>query len=265
VRAIPAGSARFWSWQFAAAQVRDPLLGIYALLAEWNALMAPSSDRSAACIKLGWWQQEMRRLTAGVPIHPISAFLKALPRSSTVDFSPLVEGIDAAAAELNGAPLERGTDLEPHVGALRAAPLALASRLAAGEFDEPSLHCCTQALSVADYLTKAISDYRREARFGRVPFAVDELLAAGIESADLTAEAAPPRLQDYLLELGERASRSYTIAIRALPPSQSAQQRHLLVLAALGLAQLKKPKSFIKHRGLNDMLLAWRTARHATK
>jgi phytoene/squalene synthetase len=150
VRAIPVGSTRYWSWQFAAAEARDPLLGIYALLAEWNALMDPAADRSAACIKLGWWQEEMRRLTAGVPVHPICTFLLGLPRSCAVDFTPLIMGIDAAATEVNGAPLERGADLEPHVGALRAAPLALASRLAAGGLDEASLRRCTRSLAVAD-------------------------------------------------------------------------------------------------------------------
>ena len=37
-RAVPPGSARYWSWLFAARESREPLLGIYALLAEWRAL-----------------------------------------------------------------------------------------------------------------------------------------------------------------------------------------------------------------------------------
>jgi hypothetical protein len=48
-----------------------------------------------------------------------------------------------------------------------------------------------------------------------------------------------------------------------LPQSQRARQRHLLVLSSLGLAHLKKRTSLVKFRGLNDMLLAWRTARRA--
>ena len=42
---IPPGSARYWSWLFAAADSRPPLLGIFALGAEWQALMDPA-DRS---------------------------------------------------------------------------------------------------------------------------------------------------------------------------------------------------------------------------
>jgi 15-cis-phytoene synthase len=264
-RAIPPGSARYWSWLFASTEMRAPLLGVYALSAEWHALMDPATDRSAALIKLGWWQEEMRRLSAGVPVHPISAFLKSLPRSPEVDFAPLIGAIDGVAAGANGAPLERGTDLEPHVRALRAAPLALASRLAGGNLDEDSLKNCTQALAVADYLAWSTADYRREARFGRVPFAIEELLDAGIENADLSADAAPARLQGYLERLRDRAAKSYAVAALALPRACRAQQRHLLVLAALGLDHLQKRISSVKSRGLNDMLLAWRTARRAGK
>ena len=62
---MPPGSARYWSWLFAARESREPLLGIYALLAEWRALMDPGTETAVAQLKLAWWQEEMQRLTAG--------------------------------------------------------------------------------------------------------------------------------------------------------------------------------------------------------
>jgi phytoene synthase len=263
-RAIPPGSARFWSWMFAAAAARAPLLGIYALLAEWNALMDPATEPGAARIKLAWWQDEIHRLRQGVPVHPIGIYLASLPHAGEVDFSPLSQSIDAAMAETNGAPLERGTDLEPQATALRAVPLQIASRLAAGNFEESSLAECTRALAVADYLSRSTRDYPREVRLGRVPFAVDELLSAGIDNADLAAGQPPAKLASYLQTLRRRAAEHYALAARALPGAQRSQQRHLLVLAALGLKQLNRggPASF-ESPGMRDMLLAWSTARRA--
>src|ERR1700736_6799671 len=130
-RAIPKGSERYWSWLFAAAPARPPLLGIYALLAEWNALMDPATEHSAAHIKLAWWQEEIHRLAAGVPVHPIGIYLASLPRAGEGDFGRLAASIDAAVVETNGAPLEHATELEPHARALRAPALALASSLVA--------------------------------------------------------------------------------------------------------------------------------------
>jgi 15-cis-phytoene synthase len=180
-RAIPLGSVRYWSWLFASSPARAPLLGMYALLAEWNALMDPGTEASASHIKLAWWQEEIQRLIARAPVHPICVYLASLPRAGEVDFRPLSVAVDASLAELSGVPLERSTDLEPHACALRAGPLELASRLASDGIDEVGLGNCLRALAVADHLARVSRDYRRQARLGRVPFAVEELLAAGLD------------------------------------------------------------------------------------
>jgi 15-cis-phytoene synthase len=261
-RAIPLGSARYWSWLFASASTRAPLLGVYALMAEWNALLDPATEASASRIKLAWWHQEIERLIARVPLHPICVYLTSLPRASEVDFGPLSRTLEASIQELSGVPLERSADLEPHAWALRAAPLEIASQLARG-LDETGLRTSLRALATADYLARAIRDYRRQSRLGRVPFAVEELLAAGLDNTDLCAERAPPKLESYLRQLGAAAARGYEIAAQALPVACRAQQRHLLVLAALGLKHLQLPASSLESVRLQDMLLAWSTARRA--
>jgi 15-cis-phytoene synthase len=223
----------------------------------------PATEAGVARLKLAWWQEEMRRLAAGAAVHPISAYLAALPRAGAVDFIPLLTAVNAAAAEVSGAPLEHGADLEPHSQALWGDPLALASRLAGDVPDEASLRNCTLALAAAGYLAKALRDYRREARVGRVPFAIDELMTAGVDNDDLAADPPPPHLQSYLKILRGRAARYFEIAQQALPSAQRARNRHLLVLAALGLTHLNGGAPPRGRRRLHDMILAWRTARRA--
>ena len=262
-RAIPIGSVRYWSWLFASGAARAPLLGVYALLAEWSALTDPGTEPSAGRIKLAWWQDEIHRLIARAPLHPICTYLMSLPRAAAVDFTPLREAVNATVAELSGVPLERGAELEPHACALRAAPLALASRLTSESVDEIALGNCLRALAVADYLARMTRDYRREARLGRVPFAVDELLAAGVDNADLCAEQPPPKLEEYLQQLRARAAERYQFAAQALPAACRSRQRHLLVLAALGLKHLQRRTASLESPRAQDMLLAWSTARRA--
>ena len=264
-RAIPIGSVRYWSWLFAHQTARAPLLGVYALLAEWNALMDPATEPSAGRMKLAWWQDEIQRLIARAPLHPICTYLMSLPRAGEVDFDPLRQAINASVAELSGVPLERSAELEPHAYALRAAPLGLASRLACDTLDEIDLGNCLRALAVADYLARMTRDYRREARLGRVPFAVEELLAAGIDNADLCADQPPPKLEEYLQQLQARAAQSYRVAALALPAACRSPQRHLLVLAALGLKHLQRRTASLESPRVQDMLLAWSTARRAQR
>ncbi len=70
---------------------------------------------------------------------------------------------------------------------------------------------------------RTIRDYRRQARHGRVPFAVEELLAAGLDNADLCADQPPAQLEVYLEELQARATHSYQAAALALPEACRAQ------------------------------------------
>jgi phytoene synthase len=252
-RAIPPGTARYWSWQFAAAEARAPLLGIYALGAEWQALIDPATEIGVARLKLAWWQEEMQRLVAGSAVHPISRYLGALPRAKTVDLKPLLEAVAAAMLQVSGAPLESAADLRPHAYALIGAPLLVASELAA-QTEAIALRPCCEALAQADYLSRSIVGYRREARAGRVPFAVAELLAAGICNDDLAADVPPETLLRYLASLRERAAGYFAAAERSLPPALRHRHRHLLVLAAL------EPRA--RHR-FKDMLLAWSAARRA--
>jgi 15-cis-phytoene synthase len=261
-RAVPPGTLRHLSWLFAAPELRPPLLGIYALAAEWQALMDPATEPSVAHLKLAWWQEEMRRLAAGAAVHPISGYLADLPRAAAVGFDPLLKAVDAAAAQVSGVPLECGEDLEPQSDALWGGPLALASLLAAEVPEEANLRSCTRALAAAKYLAKAIRDYRREARAGRVPFAIDELLAAGVDNAALAADEPPSLLQEYLAHLRERAVRLFDAAAQALAGADRRRQRHLLVLAALGRARLERAAP-LERRPLKDMILAWNAARRA--
>jgi 15-cis-phytoene synthase len=255
-RAIPIGSVRHLSWLFAAPAAQAPLLGVYALQAEWNALLDPRTERSAAQIKLAWWQEEMRRLVGAGAVHPISLYLSALPGANAAAFQPLIAAIDAAALEVSGAPLELASDLGPHAQRLRANPLIVAAALSDPAAD---VIACAGELAVGDYLGRAIDEYRLEARAGRVAFAVDELMDAGIDNAALAAEQPGAALSAYLANLRERAAAHYARAAAALSPRDRGSQRHLQVLAAFGAER----RGQLPPRGLRALYLAWTTARRA--
>jgi phytoene synthase len=268
--AVPAGSPRHLSWLFAAAPMRDALLGVYALLAEWRALLDPAVEPAAARLKLAWWHEEIGRLGRGAPVHPISRYIASLPCAGDVDFTGFEKTLEAAARQLGGAPLERAAELEAHAAALWAEPLAMAARLA-GEPGRASpapasaeaVHRAETALAAGEYLNEAITGYRRAARFGRVVFPVDELLAANIEDADLRAAEPPLHLQSYLEERRRRAAQYCSQASAALPRSEHEPMRHLLVLAALCAWQASSRRKGL--RSLRELYVAWSAARRAVR
>ncbi len=262
-RAVPPGGIRYWSWLFADNAAREPLLGVYALLAEWRALTDVATDRGVAEVKLAWWRDEMRRLCTGSAAHPVTRYLADMPRANAAAFEPLEHCIEAVGAELSGVPLEHAAELGPHADALYGALLRAASRLA-DDGDESRLAACTGALASADYLARAVHDYGRESRAGRVPFPVEELLAAGIDNADLAAAGTAPRLETYLAEQRRKAAGGFAAALDALPSAARPAMRHLAVLASLGLKYLsagRNPSS--ADFRLADLYNAWNAARRA--
>ncbi len=231
--------------------------------AEWHALLDPATERTVAQLKLAWWHEEMLRLVQGAAVHPISLYLAAQPRANAAHFKLLTAAVEAAILEFSGVPLERAAQLEEHSAALIAGPLRVASLIADAPADVPALERGTQALAVAQYLARALRDYRREAASGRIAFAVDELLQAGIENADLLSPRPAAHLQAYLEGLGRVAEAHYASVMHDTPRAARPLLRHLLVLAALGSKHLPGSAGDSAFAALKDMLLAWRTARGA--
>jgi phytoene synthase len=265
-RALPAGSPRYLSWQFAAPQARDALLGIYALIAEWRALADPGTEASAAQLKLAWWTEDLERLARGAPLHPVGRFLAALPNARNVDYAPLRAAIDATARQIAGAPLERAADLPAQADALWGGPLLFAARLA-GEpaAADEAVHRSVSSLAAALYLSDALENYAVAARAGRVILPVDELLSAQVENADLAAAEPRLHLQSYLEQLRGRAHAAFVAAAESLPRVARAPLRHLLVLAAVGVRRSQTPAGRRGGGTLRDLYVAWATARRATR
>jgi 15-cis-phytoene synthase len=254
----------YWSWLFAAPDARESLLGLYALTAEWRALTDPSTDLKVAEIKLAWWRDELQRLAAGSPAHPITRHLAQLPRANTVNFISLESSLQAALTQMSGVPLERAAELQPHADALYGTPLWIASQMAIDEVDDGPLQVCTSALAAGLYRARAAADYGREARAGRLPFPVDELLAAGIDNDDLAAPTPPPRLADYLAEQSRMAASHFAAAAAALPTARRPKLRHLAVLASLGRKYQNDHRSPTSGDfRLGDLYNAWNAARRA--
>jgi phytoene synthase len=255
-----------------------------------------------AHIKLAWWRDEIRRLAANSPAHPITRYVAAMPLAAAVDLASLEQSVLAAGAQVAGAPLERASELAAHSFSLYGTPLLVAGKLAGGDgggahapgvdtrgvhapgveapgadtrgahapgVEAPGVSACIAGLAAAEYLFRSAADYGRDVRAGRVPFPVDELLAAKIEDADLAAPEPPPSLQHYLSQLRGRTARHLADASRAMssvPPPTRSLQRHLVILAALGAKHVDEGRnpSHADFR-LSDLYNAWTAARHAAR
>ena len=200
---------------------------------------------------------------AGKPVHPIGTYLavtaarggRGLRASELAASTP-------PSRRLSGAPLERGGDLEPHAQALRGDPLMLASRLAPARGMSPVWPNAPGRWRRPNTWRDRWRDYRREARSGRVPFAVDEFWPR----TESTTPICPPRRRPPASSnssancASERCSnltpRRGRCRARSGPRSGTCW-----CLPRSGAAGCSKTQAPGERRGLQDMLLAWTTAR----
>ena len=239
-QAVPPGSPRQLAWLFSPPAARAPLLGIFALLAQWRATLRADLAPEVAATKLAWWREEIQRLRQARPVHPIGRYLLASVAAAPDDWEPLERAVEAAARQIGGAVLDSATDRADHADALIGGPLRVAAMLGTGAGQrgaEPAvraLGACTRGIAAGQFLAQMAD------------------AAAGEPTRAGALRAA--------------ARREYAGAIDALPPDARASQRGLLVLAVLEAHHLSsgRPVAATPAR-LSDLLLAWRTARRAVR
>lgn len=239
-RALPPGSSRHLAWLFAPPAARAPLLGIFALLAEWRATLRADLAPEVAATKLAWWRDEIHRLRHARPVHPIGRYLLASVEAAPNDWDPLERAVEAALQRIGGATFMAGSALENHADSLIGGPLRVAAMLSL----ESRERCAAHAVGALEACTRAI--------------AVGQFLAQAAE--DTTGD--PSRAAALRAE----ARRRYVDAAAALPPEARSRHRGLLVLAILEAhhSSIRRPASVTPTR-LSDLFLAWRTARRAAR
>ncbi len=201
------------------AEARAPLLGIYALLRRVAGADGSRRPKPAwRSLKLAWWQEEMRRLAAGAPVHPISALSRRAAARRRGRFRAAARRRECRRrGRSRGAPLEHGAELEPHAQrAVAAIPLVagVAARRRALP-TTPACGRCTRALAAARISGDGAA--RLSARGARRARAASRSMSSwrrASTTTDLAADPPPPHLQDYLDALRGRAAGYFESAAR---------------------------------------------------
>jgi phytoene synthase len=271
-RGTPPGSLREFAVTYAPPHARPFLEALYAFEAELGDTVQ-ASTHEVAHTRMQWWRAEIDRLLAGHAEHPITRALEPLRAIAGSDVALLHELLVAADIEL--ARLTFGSPRELEAYCFRAAGslqtlAAIAS--AAPRVVSDAEREFARRLGSAVKRTELLRDLRHHAASGRLPVALDDLDAAGVDPRDLLAAQLSPALVQ-LLEAKRLALHEELQELPALLPSpaQRAAQRQGLVLAALHarlVERIDHRKELARTRAelapFAKLWTAWRTAaRHA--
>ncbi len=173
------GTSFYWAMRLLPEEKRRAMFAVYAFCREVDDIADDPGEVSAKLTALGRWRDEIDRLYAGVPRHPIArALLRPVARFvlDPADFRALIDGMAMDAADrLRIADME---ELALYCDRVACAVGRLSNRIFGVEGSADRL--LAAALGQALQLTNILRDLDEDARRDRLYLPLDMLRAHGV-------------------------------------------------------------------------------------
>ena len=230
-KAAKSGSSFYYSFMFLPAERRQAITALYAFCREVDDVVDECHDLSLAQTKLEWWRQEVGRVYAGTPTHPVGHALKDVIKGFRLPQEQLLEIIDGMEMDLEQA---RYADFKAlHLYCYRVA--SVVGLLAAEIFGYQDRQTLKYAhdLGLAFQLTNIIRDVGEDARRGRIYLPIEDLQRFEVPAKDLLEARYSDAFRELMAFQAERAEKFYDQAFAQLPAVDRKAQRPGLVMAAI--------------------------------
>ena len=264
-KAAASGSSFYYSFLFLPAHRRRAITALYAFCREVDDVVDECSDPHLAATKLAWWRQEVARIYAGTPEHPVGQALQKVLPEFTLPQEQLLEIIDGMEMDL-----QQTRYLDFKALSLYCYRVASVVGLLAAEifgYQDRQTQKYAYNLGMAFQLTNIIRDVGEDARRGRVYLPIDELQRFNVPVADIVNSRYSDNFRQLMEFQIERAETYYAQAMQELPAVDRKTQRPGLVMAAIYrtlLDEIKRDGCLVLDRRtsltpLRKLWIAWRT------
>jgi len=264
-KAAASGSSFYYSFLFLPPQQRRAITALYAYCREVDDVVDEMQDPAVAQAKLAWWADEIGRLYAGDPQHPVTRALAPHLAAFDLRRDSLLLVLEGMAMDL-----QQSRYLDYAALARYCHNVAgVVGELSAGIFGASSERTFEYArkLGLALQLTNIIRDVGEDARRGRVYLPIDELQRHGVKAADLLAGRYVDGYLPLMRSQAQRARGIYAEALAALPSADRRAQRPGLIMGAIYatlLDEIEREDFRVLHQRvaltpLRKLWIAWRT------
>ena len=237
-KAAQSGSSFYYSFLFLPPQRRRAITALYAFCREVDDIVDECTDTGVAHAKLAWWRQELARLYAGEPQHPVAQALQPALQPFGIKHEYLAEIIDGMEMDLNQNRYPDFAALEQYCHRVAGVVGLLAASIF-GYRDERTL-AYAHTLGLAFQLTNIIRDVGEDSRKGRIYLPLSELRQFKVSAADILHARQTENFVRLMAFQIERAERYYRAAFEQLPQLDRKAQRPGLIMAAIYRALLKE-------------------------
>ena len=266
-KAAASGSSFYYSFMFLPAARRRAITALYAYCREVDDVVDECTDPGVARTKLAWWRDEVARLYAGHPHHPVARALADVVELYGITQDQLLSVIDGMAMDLDYNRYPDFDTLKLYCHRV-AGVVGLMSARIFGYTDPRTLDYAAE-LGLAFQLTNIIRDVGEDARRKRVYLPLDELAAAGLDAAQIVhgSSSDSPAFRQLMARQVDRALATYDQAFAKLPAQDRKAQLPGIIMAAIYRTLLEEIRAdgcrVLSHRTsltpLRKLWIAWQT------
>jgi phytoene synthase len=237
-KAAGSGSSFYYSFLFLPPERRRAITALYAFCREVDDVVDGVVDPQLAATKLAWWRQEVARLFAGSPQHPVTRALQPALAPFGMRAERLNEIIDGMEMDLTQTRYLDFAALERYCYHV-AGVVGLLAAAIFGYSDARTLEYAKN-LGTAFQLTNIIRDVGEDARKNRIYLPMEDLRRFDVTASDLLQARYSPGFAALMSFQAERARTYYAKAMAALPAADRRAQRPGLIMAAIYSALLSE-------------------------
>jgi phytoene synthase len=230
-KAAQSGSSFYYSFMFLPPERRRAITAVYAFCREVDDIVDECSDPTIARTKLAWWRDELARLYAGQPQHPVARAIAPCIAPFDLRQELMLEIIDGMEMDLMQNRYQDFAALEVYCYRVASAVGLLAARIFG--YTDPRTLGYARDLGTAFQLTNIVRDVGEDARKGRIYLPQDELARFGVDSRQLLNAKYDDNFVRLMEFQAERAEKYYDQAFAQLPTADRAAQRPGLIMAAI--------------------------------
>lgn len=271
-KAARQGTSLYYSLLFLPESQRQAVTALYAYQKEIGDIVIECSDIAIAQTKLQWWQEEISRLFAGHPKHPVAQSLAHpirvydLPQES---FLKLIEGVSSDLGQFTYPTFQSLVFYCYQVAGI----ISLMATEIYG-YRDPKTRKYAEQLGIALQLTHILRNVRQDADRGRIYLSQDELAPFKVSAEDiLTGDSNSKDISALFAHQVNRARQYFRSALTQLSEHDYYSQRAGLIQTALCLRILDAIEedgySLLQRRialtPLCKLWIAWRTSRRSKR
>ncbi len=230
-KAARSGSSFYYSFLFLPPERRRAITALYAFCREVDDVVDECRDEFIARQKLAWWRDELARIYAGIPEHPVGHALRPVVEAFDLPQEQLLEIVDGMQMDLDQSSYPSYRELKLYCHRVAGVVGLLAAEIFG--YQDRHTRRYAETLGLAFQLTNILRDVREDASRGRVYIPLDELERFGVAPAELQGPETSPRLRELFAFQAERARGLYREAHALLPEADRYNQRAGLVMSAI--------------------------------